>query len=270
MSAENWNDKAARKGSMIFYESFYNAIETLQTAADRERLYKAIIEFGLFQKEPDLPGHLQGFFMLIRPQLEANWKRYEGGLKGAEYGTKGGRPPKNETPKEPPENPPEEPQKNPTKTPNVNVNANGNGNVNGNGNGNGNGNESGKQSLPTLEKRRANFWEKCLEAGKKLEASQESLKAFFDYWSEVSDQGHKMKKEKQGTFNTKQRLQTWLKKEQQRGPGRSKIELTESQYMAMSLEKRSKYQHPVKMWGADKNLKIANTPGEAPKPIQNS
>jgi uncharacterized protein YdaU (DUF1376 family) len=46
------------------------------------------------------------------------------------------------------------------------------------------------------------------------------------------------------------------------------VTLTEDQYMAMSAHKRSKYEHPLKLWGSDRKMKIVERPGEAPKPYQ--
>lgn len=126
--------------------------------------------------------------------------------------------------------------------------------------------QGGKQSLP-LSQKREKFWAKIKRIGDDLGAPEESLQAFFRYWAEHNDNGFKLKCEKQPTFNTKQRLQTWLKKEQDFKRSNSEITMTEDQYMAMSLEKRKQYEHPLKMWGVDRKPKIVERPGEAPKPL---
>jgi hypothetical protein len=45
--------------------------------------------------------------------------------------------------------------------------------------------------------------------------SKESVRAFFDYWSEKNPQGKKMKFEMQKTFETEKRLQNWKRKEEE-------------------------------------------------------
>ena len=106
------------RDSFIFYRSFFEATKTLTTeqAAD---LYYAICSYALDRKELDLEPVQKALFSLIKPQLDANHKRWENGKKGANSGKKGGRP---KTPKKP--------QRNPKETPNVNVNVNVNDNVN--------------------------------------------------------------------------------------------------------------------------------------------
>lgn len=118
------------RDSFIFYRSFAEAIGSLSNR-DRLRLFDALIAYALDDVEPDLSGAARGMFMLIRPQIDANNRRYENGKKGAEHGSKGGRP---KNPKETPN----EPQENPKETPNENVNGNENLNVNQNENQNGN------------------------------------------------------------------------------------------------------------------------------------
>ena len=64
-------------------------------------------------------------FELVKPQIDANYRRRENGIKGKEYGKLGGRPKK---PLDNPQKTPKKPQKNPRETDNkpanVNVNAN--------------------------------------------------------------------------------------------------------------------------------------------------
>ena len=96
--------------SFVFYRSFFEAAQELDIA-EKALLYDAIINYGLFNQQPDkriCDKHIIAMFKLIQPQIDKNYERYENGKKGAEYGKLGGRPPKN----------------NPTKTPNVNVNVN--------------------------------------------------------------------------------------------------------------------------------------------------
>lgn len=110
-----------QRDSFIFYRSFYEAINDLPEK-NQLKVYKAICELSLNFEEIDLSGLSSTIFKLIKPQLEANNKRYKNGLKGKDFGSLGGRPLK----------PQDKPQKNPKKTPNINVNDNDNVNVNDN------------------------------------------------------------------------------------------------------------------------------------------
>ena len=103
------------RDSFIFYRSFYEAINHLPEDQQLQ-IYKAIASYSLDFKEVNLKGISNAIFTLIKPQLEANKKRYLNGIKGAEHGVKGGKP-----------KTPNKPQTNPKLTPNVNVNVNVNG-----------------------------------------------------------------------------------------------------------------------------------------------
>ncbi|GAP70585.1 hypothetical protein BA6E_12517 [Bacteroidales bacterium 6E] len=107
------------KESFVFYRSFIDAIRTLPEG-DQLILFNAIADFALDQKEPEMEGTIKGFWMLIRPNIEANNKRYENGKRGAEHGIKGGRPKKQETPRKPQGNPKETPKRKKI-TPDVDV-----------------------------------------------------------------------------------------------------------------------------------------------------
>lgn len=109
------------RNSFIFYRSFFEAIDDLSNSQQLE-IYRSISDYSLNFNEPQLDGISKAIFTLIKPQLEANKKKYLNGSKGAEHGIKGGRPKPKKTPKKP--------LKNPTLTPNVNVNDNVNDNVN--------------------------------------------------------------------------------------------------------------------------------------------
>lgn len=113
------------RDNFIFYRSFYEGAKVLKDS-DRIKLYEAIFEYALDNKEPNLKGYPLGMFSMARPQLDANNKRYNDGLKGAEHGKKGGRPKKNKQSGDNLENPIGFLDK----TPNENVNVNENDNVN--------------------------------------------------------------------------------------------------------------------------------------------
>lgn len=108
-----------QKKGFIFYKSFYEAIKELPNKQQLE-IYQAIFEYSFEEKDKKLEGISKTIFTLIKPQLEANHKKFlngckgaEHGNKGAEHGKKGGRP-RNENP---PENPPNDEAKNPPENP---------------------------------------------------------------------------------------------------------------------------------------------------------
>lgn len=114
------------RDSFIFYRSFYESVSYL-CDAERVLIYDAVMKYGLYQEnEDELPPHLASLFTLIKPQLDANQKRYKDGKKGAKHGGKGGRPKKLKLNKKPNNNP----SGVKTETPNKNVNVNVNENVN--------------------------------------------------------------------------------------------------------------------------------------------
>lgn len=118
-----------KRNSFVFYASFWDAIKELPKDIQTE-VISSIVEYGLYGEiHVQLSTVSRALFTLIRPQLDANFTRYENGVKGAEYGKLGGRPPKNNNTNNP-EITPKKPQENPKVTPNVNVNENDNVNEN--------------------------------------------------------------------------------------------------------------------------------------------
>lgn len=116
--------------SFVFYRSFYESIKGLPDGVQLA-LFRAVVAYGLDQLTPDFTGvpqqpFVEAIFAGIRPQLDANHKRFLNGYKGKEYGRLGGAPKGNTNARK-------QPQNNPKTTPNVNVNENVNGNVKGSG-----------------------------------------------------------------------------------------------------------------------------------------
>ena len=118
--------------SFVFYESFAEAAATLGDKA-RLKLYDAVVKLGLScaEDEPTLnqvcadiesslaqSRNVFAQFLLIKPQILANFKRKMNGRKGAEFGRLGGAPKGNTNAA----------KNNPKTTPNVNVNVNVNNN----------------------------------------------------------------------------------------------------------------------------------------------
>lgn len=103
------------RDSLVFYRSFYEALKCLPED-EYNKATKYIFEYALNEQEPaDKQGMAYAVFILIKPQIDANNKRFENG-------TKGGRP---KTKIKPNENQSETKSK-----ANVNVNENVNDNVN--------------------------------------------------------------------------------------------------------------------------------------------
>lgn len=87
------------RNSFCFYRSFYDAIKSLPKKYQAQAL-DAVLAYGLDGVEPtEADGVIQAIFALIRPQIDANNKRYTNGKKGAEHGKKGGRPKQEQEPK---------------------------------------------------------------------------------------------------------------------------------------------------------------------------
>ena len=110
--------------SFIFYRSFRDAIDKCPTDCQLT-IYRAIVDYALDGTEPHLEGVLDLVWTLVRPQLDANWKRFRNGCKGGEYGSFGGAPTGNQNARKKITTP-KQPQNNPKTTHNVNVNYNNN------------------------------------------------------------------------------------------------------------------------------------------------
>ena len=69
------------RDTFIFYRSFYDALSDLEEK-DQLILYKSICDYSLNKNLPDLDNGIQkAIFKLIKPQIEANWKKFENGCK---------------------------------------------------------------------------------------------------------------------------------------------------------------------------------------------
>jgi len=103
------------RDSFIFYRSFYEAIKEIPDE-EQIKVYKTISEYALNGTELQINGISKAIFTLIKPQIDANTKRYENGKKG-------GRKPKTNQ---------SETKSKPNVNDNVNVNENDNVNENNN------------------------------------------------------------------------------------------------------------------------------------------
>ena len=66
--------------SMLIYRSFVEAIKELPKENQAE-VWNAVFEFGLNENEVELNGISKTIFTLIKPQIEANLKKYKNGIK---------------------------------------------------------------------------------------------------------------------------------------------------------------------------------------------
>ena len=164
------------RDSSIFYRSFYEAIKSLPESNQLE-VYNAIFEYSFNFVEIELTGLSSTIFTLIKPQLEANNKRYENGNK-----------PKNK------QNGSKTEAKDEQKISKVEANKNVNKNNNENENNN-------------INDRIQNFKTKVYTYNNIH--SVDMLYKFFNYWSELNKSGTKMRFELEKTWEIEKRLATW-------------------------------------------------------------
>lgn len=77
------NQTTKTRESFIFYRSFFDAIKHLEGEKKTE-IYDAIFSYSFDEKDPNLSGISASIFTLIKPQLDANRKRFENGCKKKE------------------------------------------------------------------------------------------------------------------------------------------------------------------------------------------
>ena len=85
------------RDSFIFYRSFFETIQKLNKR-DRLSLVEAICNYALNDIEPEcLTGTGDAVFTLLKPQLDANTRKYENGLKGGRPKETKQKPKQNQT-----------------------------------------------------------------------------------------------------------------------------------------------------------------------------
>lgn len=67
-----------------------------------------------------------------------------------------------------------------------------------------------QEPLKPIKERKQEFKQKCWDTFNQ-ELSVPTIKEFFEYWSESSTDGKKMRYEKEPVFDIKRRMDTWLK-----------------------------------------------------------
>lgn len=107
------------RDSFVFYRSFYDSIKLLPKKY-QFAFVQALCEYALNDVLPEsLPGGSMALFNALKPQVDANNRRYENGKKG-------GRPKQNQSETKPKPNDNQTITK-PKPNENVNVNVNGDG-----------------------------------------------------------------------------------------------------------------------------------------------
>lgn len=186
------------RDSFIIYRSFYEAICDLD-ADSQAQVFKAICEYSLNFKEIELTGVAKTIFRLIKPQLDANNKRYENGKQ----------------PKTKPEKS-EAKAKNKQNESETEANKNVNDNVNKNYNKNNNLNDNDITISDKSEKKQISYKQWTLEdfqnemSKYKPNYPVEILMQFYDYWRELTPSG-KMKLQLEKSWQTDLRIEKWFK-----------------------------------------------------------
>lgn len=159
--------------STVFYRSFYEAIKELD-AELQAQVYSAIFEYALNFNEIELKGVAKTVFTLIKPQLDANQKRYQNGTQAKQKQNVSKQEAKVKQSKS-------------KASPNVNVNVNDNVNANANVNDNENENDNVSRSrfrAPTYDEILSFMKEKNSLAGNLWNESKviAESKAFYNYY----------------------------------------------------------------------------------------
>lgn len=66
---------------IIFYRSFYESIRELPPE-NAVNVYNAVFQYGFYGEQNELAGIEKAIFTIIKPQLDANQRKYESGKKG--------------------------------------------------------------------------------------------------------------------------------------------------------------------------------------------
>lgn len=69
------------RDSFVFYRSFYEAIKCLDDSEAIE-CFKAIASYALDGIEPEIDGAAKAIFITVKPQIDANNRKYLNGCKG--------------------------------------------------------------------------------------------------------------------------------------------------------------------------------------------
>jgi len=175
------------RDSMIFYRSFYEAIKELPLETQGE-IYNAIFTYGLDFEVTELSGVSKTIWTLIKPQIDANIKRFENGKKPKNKQTESKTEAKNNQ---------DESKTETNNNNNNNVNDNVNVNVK-------------DKVINNIKDRKTSF---AISLEPYLELyNREMLNNFYMYWTEHGEKDKKMRFEKEKSFDVKLRLLNWSKR----------------------------------------------------------
>ena len=170
-----------QRESLIIYRSFYEAIKELPSQNQAE-IWGAICELGFNNNLIELQGISKTVFILVKPQIEANYKKYLNGLK-----------PKNKQKVSDKKANPKQTVSKPQGNVNVNVNVNENNTVNG------------------IERKRDEF-KKLIEPFKEKYTAR-LLNVFYEYWTASDLKSKKIRFENEKFFDVGRRLASWKRRE---------------------------------------------------------
>ena len=104
---------------------------------------------------------------------------------------------------------------------------------------------SEKKKVKTISDREQDFrtllWNIIKENRSQYQDEKTELKKFFDYWTECSPKGKKMKFEKQKTFDPAKRLDTWFANKRERQFSFKKDPLEATKHRGYKVEEDSEY-----------------------------
>lgn len=84
------------RDGFVFYRSFFESFEDL-SKKDKLVLFDALCNYALNDIEPELTGVPAAIFKLLKPQVDANNRRYENGKKGGRPKETKDKPKQNQT-----------------------------------------------------------------------------------------------------------------------------------------------------------------------------
>ena len=189
------------------YKAFYEPIKHL-TLEQKGKLFDAIFIYQIENKEPDITSEIYIPFMFFKNQFTLDNIKYDN---ICERNKKNGLQPKRSQKSQSLNRHPKQAD-------------------NDNDNDNEKENETVNDNVNDIELRKQSFAGK-LYAYKEFNLySDEMIKEFYDYWTEHSENGKKMRFEKESVFDIKKRLETWQKRSKNYGK-QSTAQRTPSQWL---------------------------------------
>ena len=70
------------RDAFVFYRSFAKVFRNLSNNEQKVNFINIVLDYALDDKAPESDGLLETMFELIKPQIDANNRRYDNGKKG--------------------------------------------------------------------------------------------------------------------------------------------------------------------------------------------